>query len=116
MSDCIFCKIVSGDIPAEKVFENEHVVAFKDLNPVAPYHALVIPKKHIATMNDIQPEDAGLLGQMYLAAGQMAADAGFADDGYRAVMNCNADAGQTVFHIHLHVLGGTAMGWPPFPA
>jgi histidine triad (HIT) family protein len=116
MSDCIFCKIVSGDIPAQKVFENEHVVGFKDLNPVAPLHVLVIPKKHISTINDIEQEDAELVGQMYLAAKQIAADNGLSERGYRTTMNCNADAGQTVFHIHLHLLGGQAMGWPPFPA
>jgi histidine triad (HIT) family protein len=116
MSDCIFCKIVSGDIPAQKVFENEHVVGFKDLNPVAPLHVLVIPKKHISTINDIEQEDAELVGQMYLAAKQIAADNGLSERGYRTTMNCNADAGQTVFHIHLHLLGGRAMGWPPFPA
>ncbi len=116
MSDCIFCKIVSGDIPAQKVFENEHVVGFKDLNPVAPLHVLVIPKKHISTINDIEQEDAELVGQMYLAAKQIASDNGLSERGYRTTMNCNADAGQTVFHIHLHLLGGRAMGWPPFPA
>lgn len=116
MSDCIFCKIVSGDIPAQKVFENDYVVAFKDLNPVAPLHVLVIPKKHISTINDLQDEDAELVGQMYLAAKQIAADNGLTERGYRTTMNCNADAGQTVFHIHLHLLGGQAMGWPPFPA
>ena len=115
MSDCIFCKIVAGDIPANKLFENEQVVAFQDLNPQAPLHALVIPKKHISTINDIQTEDAELIGQMYLAAKQVVADAGLTEAGYRTVMNCNAAAGQTVFHIHLHVLGGKNMGWPPFP-
>ncbi len=114
MSDCIFCKIIDGDIPAEKVFENEHVIAFKDLNPQAPLHVLVIPKKHISTINDLQPEDAGVVGQMYLAAKQVAADAGLSQRGFRTVMNCNEEAGQTVFHIHLHVLGGKFMGWPPF--
>jgi len=114
MSDCIFCKIVDGQIPAQKVFENDYVVAFKDLNPVAPVHVLVIPKKHIATINAIEPGDAEVIGQMYLAAKQIAAENGLSDRGYRTVMNCNEDAGQTVFHIHLHLLGGQSMGWPPF--
>ncbi len=113
MSDCIFCKIVSGDIPADKVYENDHVIAFRDLNPQAPFHCLVIPKKHIATINDIQSEDAELIGQMYLAAKQIAADAGLSEEGFRTVMNCNEAAGQTVFHIHLHVLGGRNLSWPP---
>lgn len=113
MSDCIFCKIVAGDIPANKVYEDEHVVAFHDLNPQAPVHMLVIPKKHISTSNDIQPDDAELVGRMFLAAQQIARDKGISESGYRKVMNCNAEAGQTVFHIHLHVLGGRPMGWPP---
>ena len=113
MTDCIFCKIVSGDIPAEKIFENDHVIGFRDLNPQAPTHVLVIPKKHISTINDIQQEDKGLIGEMFLAAQQIAADEGLSERGYRAVMNCNAEAGQTVFHIHLHLLGGRAMTWPP---
>ncbi len=113
MSDCIFCKIVSGDIPAEKVFENDHVIGFRDLNPQAPTHVLVIPKKHISTINDLQEEDKALVGEMYLAAKQIAADEGLSDDGYRTVMNCNEQAGQTVFHIHLHLLGGRRMQWPP---
>lgn len=113
MTDCIFCKIVSGDIPAEKVFENDSVVAFQDLNPQAPVHVLVIPKKHISTINDLQSQDAALVGEMYLAAKQIASDKGLSERGYRTVMNCNEEAGQTVFHIHLHVLGGRAMSWPP---
>ena len=113
MSDCIFCKIVSGDIPAEKVFENDHVIGFRDLNPQAPTHVLVIPKKHISTINDLQEEDKALVGEMYLAAKQIAADEGLSDDGYRTVMNRNEQAGQTVFHIHLHLLGGRRMQWPP---
>ena len=113
MSDCIFCKIVSGDIPADKVFENDHVIGFRDLNPQAPTHVLVIPKKHISTINDLQEEDKALVGEMYLAAKQIVADEGLSDDGYRTVMNCNEQAGQTVFHIHLHLLGGRRMQWPP---
>jgi len=113
MTDCIFCKIVSGDIPADKIFENDHVIGFRDLNPQAPTHVLVITKKHISTINDIQDEDKALIGEMFLAAQQIAADEGLAERGYRTVMNCNAEAGQTVFHIHLHLLGGRSMAWPP---
>ena len=113
MTDCLFCKIVSGDIPAEKVFENDSVLAFRDLNPQAPLHVLVIPKKHIATINELGHKDAALIGEMYLAAKQIAADNGLSERGYRTVMNCNEEAGQSVFHIHLHVLGGRAMSWPP---
>ena len=113
MTDCIFCKIAAGTIPAGIVYQNDDVLAFRDLNPQAPTHILVIPKKHIATTNDITTSDAALIGNMYLAAKQIAKDEGIADNGYRTVMNCNRGAGQTVFHIHLHVLGGRAMGWPP---
>ena len=113
MEDCIFCKILRKEIPAAVVYENENVLAFKDISPQAPVHFLVIPKKHISTINDIQETDANLIGEMYLAAKVVAKDLGIADEGYRAVMNCNAGAGQTVFHIHLHVLGGRSMSWPP---
>jgi histidine triad (HIT) family protein len=113
MTDCIFCKISAGSIPADIVYQNDAVLAFRDLNPQAPTHVLVIPKKHIATTNDIAPVDADLIGDMYLAAKQIAKDEGIADSGYRTVMNCNRGAGQTVFHIHLHVLGGRQMTWPP---
>lgn len=113
MSDCLFCKIVSGEIPGNIVFQDDDVLAFRDLNPQAPTHILVIPKKHIATTNDLQPEDAALVGKMYLAAKQIARDEGIAEKGYRTVMNCNREAGQSVFHIHLHVLGGRPMSWPP---
>lgn len=113
MTDCIFCKIAAGTIPANVVYQNDDVLAFRDLNPQAPTHILVIPKKHIATTNDITTNDAALIGQMYLAAKQIAKDEGIADSGYRTVMNCNRGAGQTVFHIHLHVLGGRPMSWPP---
>ncbi|MBI3187395.1 MAG: histidine triad nucleotide-binding protein [Gammaproteobacteria bacterium] len=113
MTDCIFCKIAAGTIPANIVYQNDDVLAFRDLNPQAPTHILVIPKKHIATTNDITAKDAALIGQMYLAAKQIAKDEGIAESGYRTVMNCNRGAGQTVFHIHLHVLGGRQMNWPP---
>lgn len=113
MPDCLFCKILDGDIPADIVFESETAIAFRDINPRAPTHVLVIPRKHIATLNDITAEDETIVGSLYSAAREIAAEEGIADDGYRAVMNCNAAAGQTVFHIHLHVLGGRDMGWPP---
>ncbi|WP_456405022.1 histidine triad nucleotide-binding protein [Thiolapillus sp.] len=113
MTDCIFCKIAAGEIPAEVVYEDEDVLVFRDLNPQAPTHVLVIPRRHIATINDLQPEDAELVGKMTLAAKAVAEQEGIAQEGYRTVFNCNAAAGQTVFHIHMHVLGGRAMGWPP---
>ena len=113
MSSCIFCRIASGEIPATVVYEDEHVVGFRDLNPQAPTHVLVVPRRHIATLNDIDAADAELVGRMYLAAKAVATADGIAERGYRTVFNCNADAGQTVFHLHLHVLGGRLMDWPP---
>ena len=113
MTDCIFCKIIAGEIPADVVLENDDVLVFRDLNPQAPTHLLAIPKKHIATINDIQPEDAELVGKLFLAAKQMAADEGLSEEGYRVVMNCGEAAGQAVFHIHLHILGGRNLSWPP---
>jgi histidine triad (HIT) family protein len=110
---CLFCRIASGDIPATKVHEDADVVAFADINPQAPMHVLVIPRAHIATTNDIAPEHEALVGRMVRAAATIAKAQGFADRGYRTVFNCNAEAGQTVFHLHLHVLGGRALGWPP---
>ncbi|HNP64687.1 MAG TPA: histidine triad nucleotide-binding protein [Woeseiaceae bacterium] len=112
-SDCLFCKIVAGDIPADVVYESDTAVAFRDINPQAPTHVLVIPRKHIATLNDIEESDEALVGSLYSAAREIAAAEGIAEAGYRAVMNCNAAAGQTVFHIHLHVLGGRSLKWPP---
>lgn len=113
MSDCLFCKMVAGDIQPDIVFEDDDVLAFRDLNPQAPLHVLVIPKMHIATTNDLTPDTAGVVGKLYLAAKQIAADEGVAEPGYRMVMNCNAGAGQSVYHIHLHLLGGRPLGWPP---
>jgi len=113
MADCLFCKMVSGEIAPDIVFENEDVLAFRDMNPQAPLHVLVIPKTHIATVNDLTADDAALVGKLYLAAQQIAADEGVAEPGYRMVMNCNPEAGQSVYHIHLHVLGGRPMSWPP---
>ena len=111
--DCLFCKILDGEIPAELIYESNTAVAFRDVNPQAPTHVLVIPRKHISTINDIEQADQEIIGSLYTAAREIAAMEGVADDGYRAVMNCNEGAGQSVFHIHLHVLGGRQMGWPP---
>ena len=113
MADCIFCKMVSGEIKPDVVYEDEDVLAFRDANPTAPTHVLVIPKQHIATTNDLDEGSAGIVGKLYLAAKQVAGNDGIAERGYRMVMNCNPEAGQSVYHIHLHVLGGRAMNWPP---
>lgn len=113
MDDCIFCKIVSGAVKGDVVYQDEDVVAFRDLAPQAPTHVLVVPRRHIATINDLQPETAPLIGKLYLAAKQVAEREGLSERGYRTVINCNAEAGQAVFHIHLHVLGGRPMNWPP---
>ena len=113
MSDCIFCKIAAGEIKGDMVYEDEQVVAFRDLNPQAPTHVLIIPRRHIPTTNDLTADDAALVGQMTLAAKQIAEQEGIAARGYRTVLNCNAEAGQSVFHIHAHLLGGRPMGWPP---
>ena len=113
MPDCLFCKIVGGDIPASIVHRDEHFVAFKDINPQAPLHVLIIPRRHIASLNDLGPEDDGLVGEMVRRAAAIAREHGVADRGYRTVFNCNADAGQSVFHIHLHLLGGRGLSWPP---
>lgn len=110
---CIFCKIAAGEIPATKLYEDEHVVAFRDINPVAPTHVLVIPHKHIPTINDLESEDAELVGRMFLTARELAAELGLAEQGYRLNINTNAGAGQTVYHIHLHLLGGRKFTWPP---
>ncbi len=111
--DCLFCKVLAGDIPAEIVYESESAIGFRDINPQAPTHVLVIPRQHIATINDLEAADTGLVGELFLAAKAIAAHEGLADAGYRVVMNCNEGAGQSVFHIHLHVLGGRRMSWPP---
>lgn len=111
--NCLFCKMVSGEIRPDVVYQDDAVLAFRDINPQAPQHVLVIPKRHIATLNDLGPGDAELVGKLFLAAQEVARQAGIAESGYRTVMNCNADAGQSVFHLHLHVLGGRLMHWPP---
>lgn len=113
MADCLFCKMVAGDIKADTVYEDENVLAFRDISPQAPMHVLVIPKRHISTLNDLGEGDAQLVGQLTLAAAKVAAQEGVADAGYRTVMNCNTDGGQTVFHIHMHVLAGRSLNWPP---
>jgi len=110
VTDCIFCKIVTGDIPADKVFENDEVVAFNDIQPQAPVHVLVIPKKHVATVDDLEDGDESLAGKMVLAGRDVARSLGVAGEGYRLVMNCGRASGQLVFHIHLHVLGGRDLG------
>ena len=113
MSDCLFCKMVSGEIKPDTVMETEDVLAFRDISPQAPTHILIIPKKHISTINDITDEDTEIMGKLYQVAKEIAAQEGLADPGYRTVMNCNSDGGQAVYHIHLHLLGGRQMGWPP---
>lgn len=113
MADCLFCKMVAGEIKPDTVYEDENVLAFRDINPQAPMHVLVIPKRHISTLNDLGEDDAQLAGQLTLAAAKVAEQEGVADSGYRTVMNCNADGGQTVFHIHMHVLAGRNLIWPP---
>ena len=113
MNECLFCKMVSGVIPCDKVHENENVLAFRDIDPKAPTHILIIPKKHITTLNEINKSDQDLLGELLLTAKKIAKDEGIDRSGYRTVFNCNSDGGQTVFHIHMHLLGGRPMAWPP---
>lgn len=110
---CIFCEIIEKKRPAKIIYEDELAVAFEDINPQAPVHALVIPKKHIPTNLDIKKEDYALIGHMFQVANKIAKDKGIAERGFRVVMNCNHESGQTVFHIHLHILGGRHMHWPP---
>ncbi|MGC4001357.1 MAG: histidine triad nucleotide-binding protein [Anaeromyxobacter sp.] len=113
MSDCLFCKIAGGQIPAKLVHQDDELVAFVDINPQAPTHFLIIPRRHIPTLNDLGPADDALVGKMHRLAAKLAGERGHAESGFRVVMNANRDAGQTVFHIHLHLLGGRQMGWPP---
>ena len=114
VEETIFTKIINREIPADIVYEDDHALAIKDINPQAPVHLLIIPKKAIATINDIEEEDAGLVGHLYLVASKLAVQFGFAKDGYRCVMNCNEHGGQSVYHIHLHLLAGKPLGWPPY--
>lgn len=110
---CLFCRIAAGEIPSSMVYEDDRVIAFNDINPQAPLHVLIVPRKHIATLNDLRQDDDGLVGEMMRRAGAIAADRGYAERGYRTVFNCNAAAGQTVFHIHMHLLAGRGLTWPP---
>jgi len=111
--DCIFCKIVSKSIPSTIVYEDDEIMAFNDINPQAPVHAVVIPKRHIERISDLGPEDSGLISKIISAGNKIAENKKIADSGYRFVINCNKDAGQVVFHIHMHIIGGRKMGWPP---
>ncbi|MFD1425659.1 histidine triad (HIT) family protein [Kroppenstedtia sanguinis] len=113
MSECVFCKIVEGSLPAEKVYEDGDVLAFRDLHAQAPIHLLVIPKKHISSVREIGEEEGPLLGRIFSVVNQLADELGLADKGFRIVNNCGEDGGQTVYHIHFHLLGGRALGWPP---
>lgn len=110
---CLFCRILAGEVPGKFLYQDDRLVVLQDINPQAPLHVLVIPRKHVATLNDLSQEDDGLMGEMLRRAAIVAREHGVADSGYRAVFNCNLDAGQTVFHIHLHVLGGRSLAWPP---
>ena len=113
MSDCLFCKIISGEIPGHLVHEDKDLVAFKDINPQAPLHLLIVPRRHIATLNDLRPNDDDLVGAMVRRAATLAEQHVYSERGYRTVLNFNREAGQTVFHIHLHLLAGRGLGWPP---
>jgi len=113
MTECLFCRIIAGQAPASRIYEDEEMIAIEDIRPQAPLHALVIPRRHIATLNDLSPEDDELIGKMTRRAAAIAKERGLAERGYRTVFNCNRDALQSFFHIHLHVLGGRRFGWPP---
>ncbi|MBP3447805.1 MAG: histidine triad nucleotide-binding protein [Clostridia bacterium] len=112
MEDCLFCKIIKGEIPSKKAYEDEDVYAFWDISPTAPVHILVIPKKHIAMLNDISEQNSSVISKIYEAIPKIAKENGIAEDGYRVVTNCNKAAGQTVFHIHFHLIGGRELTWP----
>ena len=113
MSDCLFCQIAAGRIPTSIVYQDDRLVAFRDINPQAPLHVLIVPRRHIATLNDLTAAEEPLVGEMLRRATTIAREQGHADAGYRTVLNCNRDAGQSVFHIHLHLLAGRSMAWPP---
>ena len=113
MADCLFCRVVRKDIPASVIYEDERLLVFNDINPQAPLHALVIPKRHIASLNDLAAGDDQIVGEMVRRAAAVAREKGYADRGFRTVFNTNAEAGQTVFHIHLHLLAGRGLSWPP---
>ncbi len=110
--NCLFCKMVEGDIPVDKVFEDDDLLAFRDINPTAPVHILIIPKKHLGTLNDASEADQAMLGRIMLVARQIADDEGIAESGYRIAMNNNREGGQAIYHMHMHLLGGRQMGWP----
>lgn len=110
---CLFCEIAAGRIPAKKAYEDETVMGFHDINPQAPTHVLLIPRKHVTSLNDLTPEDDGLVGSLVRRARDLAAQMGLAERGYRLVLNCGPDAGYSVYHVHLHLVGGRALGWPP---
>src|SRR3954465_282132 len=113
MSDCLFCKIIAGEIKGAIAHQDDDLIAIKDINPQAPLHVLIIPRQHIATINDLTPANDALVGSMFRAAAALAKQHGYSERGYRTVFNCNSEAGQSVFHIHLHLLAGRAMTWPP---
>jgi histidine triad (HIT) family protein len=113
MSACLFCKIIARDVPGSIVYEDDHVLAFNDINPQAPTHVLLIPKRHIGSLNDLQPGDDQIVGELVRRAASIAEERGISASGFRTVFNTNRDAGQTVFHIHLHLLGGRSLQWPP---
>jgi histidine triad (HIT) family protein len=113
MTDCLFCGIVAEKVKANVVFKNDYVVVFKDINPKAPVHLLIIPRKHIAGVLDIEPEDDAIIGEIFQVAAQLARDHGIAESGFRVAVNSGPDAGQSVFHLHYHLLGGRQMTWPP---
>jgi histidine triad (HIT) family protein len=113
MENCIFCSIIQGKIPSEKVFEDEQVLAFKDIKPEAPVHIIIIPKKHISSINDLEYNDNDLIGHIYNVAKKITLELGINESGYRIVTNCGQDAGQSVLHIHFHLLGGRSLSWPP---
>ena len=113
MSDCLFCGIIEGKIKGELVYQDDSVVAFKDIGPKAPVHILIVPRKHIPTLLDLEPSDGPLVGEIFRVAAKLAAEQGIAEKGFRVVVNSGADAGQTVFHLHYHLLGGRHLSWPP---
>ncbi len=113
MNDCLFCKIAAGDIPSAKVYEDNEILAFRDIDPQAPEHIIIIPKTHIASTNELNDENCGVAGKIFAVAARLAKELGFAENGYRIVNNCGKDGGQTVGHIHFHLLGGRNLGWPP---
>ncbi len=113
MNDCLFCKIIAGEIPSTKVYEDDEVLAFRDIEPQAPQHIIIIPKSHLSSANDLTDENCGIVGKIFAVAARIAKELGFAENGYRIVNNCGTDGGQTVGHIHFHLLGGRNLQWPP---